>query len=73
MPQVDQLAQSESFEESDPLEYSSLFAEVEGLPWMWLSSLLLVRGLPGLDRILEPMGKGSYRYKKSCQLVHLAK
>lgn len=38
VPQADQLASSESFEESDPLEYSSLFAEVEGLSWLWFSS-----------------------------------
>ena len=67
---IDQLAQSESFEESDPLEYSSLFAEIEGFPRLWFSSLLLVRDLPGLDRILVPMGKGSCRCNKSCQLDH---
>lgn len=52
--------------ESVPLEESSPFAEVEGFTWWWLSSLPLVRGLPNLDLILVPMGKGSYIRKQIC-------
>ena len=63
-----QTAQSESLEEpnndSAPLENSSPLAKVEEQPWRWFSSLPVVRGLPGLDRMLVPMGKGSYIKKE---------
>lgn len=68
--------QSESFEEpeeSDPLGDSSPFAEPEGAPWRWLSSLPLLRGFPNLDRILVPMGKGSYTGKNDGLVVLLQK
>lgn len=61
-------AQSESLEEtnneSTPLGNSSALAKVEELPWRWLSSLLVVRGLLDLGRILVPIGNGSYKSKK---------